>query len=170
MLQELQAAKKLSTWDTMVLAVLIVETAVSVPGLCQLESKKIIHLCDELLLLSYTLRKTLALRALRSLRILSVSNSRYYSSLGLAAECTLPATGVSSASRALAQRNFLGTKAWDINIAVQIKLQVVSKKGDDFTQGLRDYTALCEAVFKNLYLKSMNSSCLMREAPIHMAR
>lgn len=67
------------------------------------------------------------------------------------------------------ERNFLGTKAWDINIAVQIKLQIVSKKGDYFTQGLRDYTALSEALFRNLYLKSMNSSCLMREAPIHTA-
>lgn len=78
LLPELQAAKKLSIWDTMVLAVLIMETAVSVPGLCQLESKKIICLCDELLFLSYTLCKTLALIALRPLRTLSVSNSGYY--------------------------------------------------------------------------------------------
>lgn len=71
-------------------------------------------LCDELLFHSYTLCKILALlvlalraqralRAPRTLRTLSISNSRD-SFLGLLPVCTLPATGVSSASRALAQK------------------------------------------------------------------
>lgn len=121
MLQELQAAKKSSIWDTMVLAVLM-EIAVLVPGLCQLESKKIILLCDELLFHSYTLCKilallVLALRALRALRTLSISNSGD-SFLGLLPVCTLPATGVSSASRALAQKG----SSWEQKSGISILL------------------------------------------------